>query len=212
MKARFFLVRHGETAWNREGRFQGQRDVPLNERGIEQAEALARALKSCGAKFVWSSPLSRAKVTAEKIGQAMGLPVYIDDDLKEINHGLWEGRTMEEVKNMWPALLEAWHSQPHTVKMPDGEDIALLQARAFAAYCRISEHGEGPHVVVTHDAVMKTMLCLFLEMPLSGFWRFQLGNASVSIVEKTERGMRATLLGDTCHLGDPYFRAEQKGL
>jgi len=67
-------------------------------------------------------------------------------------------------------------------------------------------------VVVTHDAVMKTMLCLFLEMPLSGFWRFQLGNASVSIVEKTERGMRATLLGDTCHLGDPYFRAEQKGL
>jgi len=101
---RIFLVRHGETSWNREGRFQGQIDVPLNDAGLRQADAVANTLKDVPFDRIISSNLSRALRTALPLASRMrlGMGVETDDDLKEIAHGLWEGRTAGEVEAMYP--------------------------------------------------------------------------------------------------------------
>ncbi len=141
---RIFLVRHGETSWNREGRFQGQIDVPLNDIGLRQADAVAEALKEIPFDRIISSNLSRALRTALPLASRMrmGMGVETDDDLKEIGHGLWEGRTAAEVEAMSPGALALWHTHPEAVVMPEGESLADVQNRAWPALLRIAE-GKG---------------------------------------------------------------------
>ena len=127
---RFFVIRHGETAWNVEGRFQGQKDTALNEKGLAQAATLGERLAGHSFEAVLTSPLDRAKKTAElaaskcEFGEFTEIPAFT-----EINHGDWEGRLSTEVAEEWPELLRRWHTAPETVKMPgEGgeslEDIA----------------------------------------------------------------------------------------
>jgi len=212
---RIFLVRHGETSWNREGRFQGQIDVPLNDAGLRQADAVANALKEIPFDRIISSNLSRALRTALPLASRMrlGMGVETDDDLKEIGHGLWEGRTAAEVETMYPGALALWHTRPETVVMPEGESLADVQNRAWPALLRIAE-GKGETVAVfTHDAVLKVLLMKALDCPLSSFWRFQLANGSITLLELGDKGWRIPLMGEAGHLGSVFGkRAEQKGL
>ncbi len=212
---RIFLVRHGETSWNREGRFQGQIDVPLNDIGLRQADAVAEALKDVAFDRIISSNLSRALRTALPLASRMrlGMGVETDDDLKEIAHGLWEGRTAAEVEAMYPGALALWHTRPEAVVMPEGENLADVQRRAWPALLRIAE-GKGETVAVfTHDAVLKVLLMKVLDCPLSSFWRFQLANGSITLLELGDKGWRIPLMGEAGHLGSVFGkRAEQKGL
>ena len=212
---RIFLVRHGETSWNREGRFQGQIDVPLNDIGLRQADAVAEALKDVPFDRIISSNLSRALRTALPLASRMriGMGVETDDDLKEIAHGLWEGRIAAEVEATYPGDLALWHTRPETVVMPEGESLVDVQNRAWAALLRIAQ-GKGETVAVfTHDAVLKVLLMNVLDCPLSSFWRFQLANGSITLLELGEKGWRIPLMGEAGHLGSVFGkRAEQKGL
>jgi len=117
---RIFLVRHGETDWNREGRFQGRRDIPLNDLGRGQARSAAGALLRASVDRVVSSPLSRAAGTAEAAASLLGLGIETHPGLIEIDHGLWEGHTAGEVEGLWPGMLSLWHSRPEEVTMPGG--------------------------------------------------------------------------------------------
>lgn len=213
---RLFIVRHGETDWNRAGRFQGQRDTELTEHGLAQADKAADYLRGRRFDAVVTSPLARARVTAQKIYDAAECDTFeVIDDLTEINHGDWEGRLSTEVAETWPDLLETWHTRPHVVVMPGegGESLRAVQIRTMRAVEDIASRYSGDVVLASHDAVIKVMLCAFTDAPLSSFWSFQIANCSLTVAELREgHAPRISLLGDAHFLGIGFDLPEQKGL
>lgn len=213
---RLFIVRHGETDWNVEGRFQGQRDTELSKTGLRQGDKVAHYLSSLKFEAVVSSPLQRAKVTGEKIADATGCRKFdVVNGLTEINHGEWEGLLSSDVRRSWPRILDLWHSSPHTVIMPgaDGESLRSVQIRSLKAVNEICGKYEKDVCVTAHDAVIKVLLCHFLNTPLSSFWNFQIANCSLTVVELLEGKMpRVSLMGDSHYLEMGFDLPEQKGL
>ena len=215
---RFFIIRHGETEWNVQGRFQGQRDTELNERGLDQSRRAADYL--AGHKFdaVVSSPLRRALSLAEIIAGNRGVKVDIVQEFKELHHGDWEGCISTEVRERWPQLLKTWHESPHMVVMPGegGESLQMAQLRAATAADKLARGYSGDVCIVAHDAVIKVLICHFLDTPLSAFWRFQIANCSLTIVEvNKDKAPRINLMGDAHYLeesGKNFTLPEQKGL
>lgn len=218
---RLFLVRHGETDWNLEGRFQGQRDTKLSEKGRGQARKVALYLARHKFDAVVSSPLSRAFDTALQIQSLRSPRGAVPEDIEtiegltEINHGDWEGLLAGEVRERWGALLELWHSAPDMVRMPGrgGESLEEVRLRAGAGAGAIAAKYRGDVAVAAHDAVIKALLCHFLGIPLANFWRFQIANCSLSIVELNEgKAPRVCLMGDAHYLGEGFQQPEQKAL
>lgn len=115
---RIILIRHGETQWNIEGRYQGQEDTHLSERGLKQGHMVAEGLKDTPIDVAISSPLERSYMTCSFCADLHGLPVLKDDRLLEINHGDWEGKLADEIEAKYPEAFHRWHTQPHTVTMP----------------------------------------------------------------------------------------------
>lgn len=209
---RVFLVRHGETDWNRDGRFQGKMDIPLNSLGEQQAEAAAKALGKADIDRMVSSPLSRAAKTAQAAASWTGLDIDMHCGFQEIDHGHWEGHTADEVDKLWPGMLGTWHSAPEKVTMPGGEGLEDVQTRSWKALEDVLA-GPGERVAIfSHDAVIKVILCLVLGCPLSSFWRFRIANGSITLIEDGEKGLGVSVMGDACHLGSAWDRKEQKGL
>ena len=124
MSLRLVLVRHGETAWNRERRYQGWRDTPLSATGRVQAEAAGRLLARQPLAAVWSSPLERARDTAAAIAAPLGLLVREEAAFKEMRFGEWEGLTRDEASAQFPSLYRAWAETPHLVTLPGAETLA----------------------------------------------------------------------------------------
>lgn len=184
MTTTIMLVRHGETQWNREGRYQGKLDIPLNDNGREQARRLALGLATVGIDAAYSSPLARAYETARIVCEGRGLEVTPHPALAEINHGEWEGKLASEVEQAWPNEFDAWKHWPHTVQMPGGERLSDVQARAVAQLAAIAEkHANQTVLVAAHDATNKTLLCWASEAPLSSFWRFKQDPTAVNCLE-----------------------------
>ncbi len=208
---RIFLIRHGETEWNRAGRFQGQRDVPLSDLGRRQAMAVAEVLSSVPFRRVVASSLSRAVETARPLADRLGLAVEPVEAFKEIGHGDWEGMTAAEVERRHPGAVERWHTCPGEVTMPGGESLSDVSARAWPAFLSLFEDDRDPAALFIHDAVLKVILCNILAAPLGSFWRFQIANGSVTVAEMGPKGLRIALMGYTAG-EDLLSRPEQKGL
>ncbi len=148
---RLVLIRHGETDWNVEGRYQGQADPPLNGRGVAQAHRLAEALRGVGLEVLYTSPLRRARQTAEVVAEALGLPLYEEPRLMEIHQGDWQGRLRAEIAARYPELFRRWLEEPWSVTPPGGESLAQVQARVYAALDEIiARHPGGCVGLVTH--------------------------------------------------------------
>ena len=195
MATTVILIRHGETDWNREGRYQGKIDVPLNERGRAQAIQLAEGLKAIPFDAAWSSQLSRARVTAEVALGDSGLEVREHKGLAEIDHGEWEGKLAAEVARDWPEQVAAWRKTPETVQMPGGETVQIVQDRAVAAMKEIVAACAGQTVLVAaHDAVNKTLLCWAAQAPLSRFWAFKQDSTAVNALRFEGAGPPTILL------------------
>ncbi|MDX2097546.1 MAG: histidine phosphatase family protein [Leptolyngbyaceae cyanobacterium bins.59] len=186
---RFLLVRHGETDWNRQKRFQGQIDVPLNDNGRNQARQAAEFLKDVKLDFAFSSPMLRPKETAEIILEPHPqVQLGLCEEFCEISHGLWEGKLEEEIKEVYPDLLVQWQKQPATVQMPEGENLQQVWDRTIAGWQKIlktvSESGtQATVLVVAHDAVNKAILCYMLGLGAENFWNFRQGNGAVSVID-----------------------------
>lgn len=200
---RIFLVRHGETYWNAEGRFQGRIDVELNESGLGQAERLGQALKDVKIDAVYCSPLKRSLVTAEAIAGPHGLAVREVPEFNEIDHGVWEGMTIPQVRSEDDKLYETWLKAPEKVKFPGGEDLAHLMERVVTRFEEILKEQEPGDtiVIVGHDATNKALLCHALGLDGAHFWQIKQGNASLDVLEYEDGRLRVTLVNDTCHLG-----------
>lgn len=137
MSVRLILIRHGLTSWNLAGRYQGRSDVPLCAAGLIQAHDAGAALRLARAGLLLTSPLLRARVTAEVISQRLGrVPCHVDERLVELGFGEWEGLTQSEIKQRWPALLRAWKRTPQSVRFPGGEglDDGLRRVEDFVRY------------------------------------------------------------------------------
>ncbi|MCC3411911.1 MAG: histidine phosphatase family protein [Microcoleus sp. PH2017_29_MFU_D_A] len=181
---RLLLVRHGETDWNRAGKFQGQIDVPLNDNGREQARQAAEFLKDVKLDFAISSSMLRPKETAEIILKYHGdLQLELRDELREISHGLWEGKFESEIEASYPGLLEEWKISPEKVQMPEGENLEQVWTRAIAAWREIVKSVSGTGIVVAHDAVNKALLCHLFNLEPEHFWKFKQGNGAVSVID-----------------------------
>jgi len=207
---RLLLVRHGETQWNREKRFQGQIDVPLNERGKMQSQQTADFLQSVPLQQAVSSPMLRPKETAEIILQHHpNLPLQLDDNLREINHGLWEGKLESEIEAGYPGLLQQWQETPEIVQMPEGENLQQVWERAIAAWSAIVQSATdqpeaGIILVVAHDAINKAILAGLFGMNPEAFWIFKQGNGAVSVIDypnNPEDPPVLTAMNITSHLG-----------
>lgn len=183
---RFLLIRHGETDWNRAGKFQGQIDVPLNDNGRNQASKAAEFLKTTTIDFGFTSPMLRPKETAQIILGNRTLTLVDNADLREIGHGLWEGKYEAEIKAAYPGELERWHAQPETVQMPEGENLQDVWTRATAAWSQIVQQvGNTNHtgIVVAHDATNKVLLCSLLGLSPADIWKIKQGNGAVTVID-----------------------------
>ncbi len=205
--ARIILVRHGETNWNQEGRFQGQIDIPLNENGHKQASAASVFLKQVNLEKAYSSSMTRPKETADKIlKNHKNIKLRLENDLKEINHGLWEGKLENEIRMKWPLLLEKWKNSPETVEMPEGESIHQVWERSVRCIKKIAD-SLSPNetaLVVAHDAVNKTIICHALGLNKSDIWMVKQGNGGVTIIDISNESNQpniVTSINLTSHLG-----------
>jgi broad specificity phosphatase PhoE len=151
----FWFLRHGETDWNAQGLSQGNVDIPLNRVGFAQAERAARTLRGVGIASIVASPLSRARVTAEIVAETLGLPVAIEEDLREVAFGEQEGQPMGD----W---YDDWIRGAFTP--PGGETFAALLARGVAAINRCTAR-PGPVLVVAHGALFRALRLAFGHEP-----------------------------------------------
>ena len=210
--SRLILVRHGETDWNKAGRFQGQIDIPLNENGRRQAAAARDFLKDIPIDRAWSSTLSRPTETAQIILEAHpDVPLTQIDGLVEIGHGVWEGKLESEIREDWSELLDTWKRAPETVQMPEGETIQDVWARSVRSWGEIAGElkPEETVLVVAHDAVNKTILCDLLGLTPADIWAVKQGNGGVTVVDiAADPGQPAvvTCLNLTSHFGSVIDR------
>lgn len=196
------LVRHGETEWNKLGRFLGQLDIGLNPRGLAQARETALAMADWGHTVVYASPLARTMQVALEISKLDDVPVVPVEGMKELDLGDVEGVTGEEMRSLWSGVYAAWRENPATVVMPNGESLAQLQDRAWGAWLELeAAHSENDSlVVVSHNFAIRTLVAKLLGMPLSNFHRMVLGLSSICIIESDQRGRRLVSYNSTCHL------------
>jgi broad specificity phosphatase PhoE len=196
------LLRHGDTQLSPEHRFSGLSDFPLSANGTLQAQAAARRLAT-GASIdaVVSSPLRRAIATAAIAADELGLTSVIDDDLRETDFGDWDGFTLAEIQQRWPAAAEAWRSDPDPAP-PGGESFAETAHRVNRACDRLlREHGGQTVLVVSHITPIKILLCRALVVPLGTLYRLYLGSASINEVHWHGGGFAAVhRVNDTSHL------------
>lgn len=163
------LVRHGQTDWNLEGRYQGGTDVPLNATGREQAEGLAAELSSRRIDALYSSPLGRALETARAIARGRGLELRTDPRLKEIDLGEWEGMLARRIAELYPELHRQWVEDPRPVRPPGGESIREVHDRAIAAVEEmVRRHTGGSICLVTHKVAMVVIRTHYLGLDLPG--------------------------------------------
>ena len=199
---KLFLVRHGETEWNHLGRFQGQIDIGLNQRGLEQARDTARAALTWKPTALYSSPLCRTMQVAEEVSSLVGLPVIPEPRFKELALGELEGVTSEEMRTGWPQLYEVWRTDPGNATMPGGESLAQLQDRTWEGFLNLERaHAEEDVVVVvSHNFAIRTIFGKVLGIPLSHFHSAYLSLGSVCTIEINQRGRRLLSYNSTCHL------------
>ena len=156
----FWLVRHGQTEWNLEGRYQGQADVPLNAAGMLQAQMLAAELASQPFDAIFSSDLQRACVTAEIIGRSLNLPVHTDVRLREINQGQWEGKIYRDLLNCYSDEMLARRENPYGFRPPDGETAGEVSLRVIKVADEIAAaYPKGRIVIVSHALALAALFC-----------------------------------------------------
>ncbi len=205
--SRVFLVRHGETNWNKEGRFQGQIDIPLNHNGKDQAAKTSKYLAKVKFNKAFSSSMERPYETAQIILKNIPtLKITKLDKLVEISHGLWEGKLENEIKEEWPDLLKNWHQKPEEVIMPEGESIKAVSERSIKAWediCSLQNKNDLT-LLVAHDAVNKTLICNLLGIDFSNIWMIKQGNGGITIIDifdDPDKDHVISALNITTHLG-----------
>lgn len=200
---RIILVRHGQTTWNLEMKYQGHTDIELSPLGLTQAKQVADRLAKENIAAVYASDLSRAFVTAQHIAAPHQLPVTQVPELREIKFGEWEGLTHEQIQAKWPELINRFFIHTDEIEIPGGESFRILKERASQAIDHlVAKHPGETIAVVSHGGTIRTILCAALNMHLNYVWGFRLDNTAVNIIEYQGERAIVTLVNDIHHLDE----------
>lgn len=200
---RILLIRHGETEFNRNHRFQGRIDVPLNQEGVDQAQALARALQNESLAAIYSSPLRRAVETARLVKSFHpSTPFFEEPGLIEMDLGEFDGIEGQRWAENYPDFRKRWLESPANLRMPGGESLQDLQKRVVDTLERITLNysPEDTLLISSHNFVNRTILCHALGKSLDSFRELRQGNAALNILYKEGREMRVEVINDQSHL------------
>lgn len=198
---RIILVRHGETDWNLTRRIQGgSSDTPLNVNGKQQAERIALRLRSEEIRSIYSSPLQRARHTAEAIASYHNLEVNVEPSLREIEVGEFEGVPVVQIGKYLDHILVGECQDGTLPKMPGGESLAEMQHRGWETIQRLAQkHPDEVVVVVCHYFIILAVICAVLDLPLSHIRRFRVSPGSISAIAFENGCFRLVLFNDVCH-------------
>lgn len=200
---RIYLVRHGETEWNKIRRFQGRSNLPLNYEGKKQARALALALKNTSLMAIYTSPLVRALQTARLIKDFHpSAPILEEKGFIEMDLGEFDGMKVQDWAKQYPDTHKAWNENPASVKMPGGESLGEVQDRAKKALERITQlHPPDDTILISsHNFVNLTILCDLLNIPLDRFRELRQENAAFNLICKKGGQLHVKLLNERSHL------------
>lgn len=198
---RLYIVRHGQTEFNVEGRLQGRMDSPLTEKGLRDAEALGKYLSDISFDAVLASPSKRAQRTAEIICSGKDISIQVEPDMREINLGSWEGRTKEEVLRAYPQEGEIFYNKPHLYKPLEGDSYYDVQERAAAAIKRLTdEYQEGNILIVTHTVVVRAIVAYFMGYPMERLWEQIIEGTSITLLEADHGEIKVAAVGETPHI------------
>ena len=199
---KLILVRHGETEWVREHRYQGATDIPLNKHGFLQARAVARALKAEKPKRIYSSELARARQTANEIAKTCRKEIMIDKRLNELSFGKWEGKRHVKINQQFPMAAKAWYRASWRSCPPEGESLRSLDRRigSFLSDLKDQYSKNNTYVLVCHGGPIRMFLVQILKIPSTVFWTFRVDPASISIVCLGVYQKELMLLNSQAHL------------
>ena len=198
----FVLIRHGQTDWNRVERFRGHADVPLNETGLAQAEITGqRVAAEWTPAAIYSSPLSRAVKTAEAIARYFNLPVQTHLGLIDIDYGKLQGMTPAEAHRCDPESVDHWYHHPEQARIPAGETLADLRARAMQTVGELAvQHAGETIVLVGHTVINRIILLGVLGLGNERFWHLKQDTCAINVFEADKSDFVLISLNDTCHL------------
>lgn len=181
--SKLYLIRHGQTDLNRDRRFRGLSDAPLNDEGKYEAAGAAKLLVDAGLSKIYTSPVPRAAQTATAIAVTTGARLEADQDFIDIDYGDWQGMTVDEVRERFgPDDLESWRRDPGCFTFPGGDSIQSVMDRLGPALLRVAtEAGEGSVAVVTHLAVLKLCFVVLMDLDAKYFWKIGLDNGSAGL-------------------------------
>jgi len=207
MKSRLYLIRHGETNWNKERRFQGKTDIPLNEQGIIQAEALSQRLNGLHFDACYTSDLSRARDTATIIAKPHCLSLQECAALREMDFGLWEGLTSTQINENYAVELKSWRANPMSVRPPEGETLCEVTERSMDAVKEIiSTYPDGQVLLISHGGIIRSIVAAVLGMDYNYYWRIRQDNTALSVIDFYRDDWAVlSLLNDCSHLAQGYI-------
>ncbi|MGE5583173.1 MAG: histidine phosphatase family protein [Bacillota bacterium] len=197
-----YLIRHGQTAWNNEGRIQGNVDTDLDSIGQKQADLTGKRLAGQQIDQIFCSDLHRAVQTGEIINKHLQAELIIESGLREIKYGQWEGRQWEDIRAHYPEYVEKWLHDRINLPAPGGESFADLQKRLQGVITRIKNQSSQNVLIISHAGVLKTLTCIFLELNLENHSKFVFRNCGISIIRFHTKSQQSQLicLNDCSHL------------
>jgi len=196
-----YLVRHGQTAWNKEEIFRGRTDIPLDETGLRQAELAGLYFRGMEIHAIYSSPLSRAWQTAQKIAQFHNLQVEPLEGILDMSFGNWEGHPHQEIRKIDSGTYRQWVESPQLVRLPGGESLDDIRGRAMAALGEVIRKHQGQTIVlVSHRVVCKVLICAILGLDNSHFWQIAQDTTAINLVQYKNGKYILSLMNETCHL------------
>ena len=199
--ARVYLVRHGQTAWNREQIFRGRADLPLSDLGRAQAGAVGAYLAGRGITALFSSPMLRARQTAEPLAKRTGLAIQDAPGLIDADFGRWQGLTTPQVARRFPDLFRQWQAEPARVAFPGGESYRAVTRRAVREFRRLAAEAlDATIAVVAHRFVNKVVLAALLGVRANGFWKIKQDTACLNLLAVDGESVVVESLNFTAHL------------
>lgn len=197
---RLYFMRHGETVWNTERRYQGMTDIELSAEGFRQAQLAAERFKSIHIDKIYSSPLKRAMATAKPIAENKGLEIIKEDAFREIYFGEWEGMTVPDLTAKYGDNYINFIREPHNYGFPGEQNIDKVIERIKPSIDRIIENEDGNVLIISHGGIIRLMIMYIMGLDNSWFTKMWINNTGISIIElKKDRRLMLTV-NDSAHL------------
>jgi broad specificity phosphatase PhoE len=200
--SKIYLIRHGETEWNKEGRSQGcSNDIPLSDEGMIQAASIANRLKNEEIDLVFSSNLKRAFQTAKAIAAYHNKEVVMHKEFMEISFGEWEGLKIDEIKERYMDVFNIWRDTPHIAKVPGAESLLEIKERSMTKLMEIVNTEKDKNIlIVSHGITIKVLIASIMGIDLANLHKIRQNNTALNIFEYRNNNFYTHLINDTCHL------------